>query len=645
MGNVMVDISAIVKNIGKDISFLQPVYEAVVNSLEANATEIEIEFFKDDQNILNEEFDAKINSFIITDNGEGFTTENIESFKKLWTTHKIALGCKGSGRFTWLNVFEKITIQSFIKGTDEIVNIPFSLNFSNDDITVSKSQQKIFETKTIIKFENITNKIFNDYSDKKHRVDKRELANLEVIYEKILNNLMIKLLLMKNENKSFKIELKLDDKSKIITESSIPPIDSIEFSIPTEFQNRPQIDFQLYYFFEKNNKKSKKVHYCANERIVETLDDDSLGFSASLPNNDSFTMLLCSDYFNENIGDSRNSLVGLKGLKSASFDRPLLLTTITSYTKKIMNNIILEKYPNLVQINKDIKEKAINKQPYLSKYIKEDDDILVSEKSLIINAKKYFNDKKEKVHKKFIQMLSNAEVNSDEFDASINEISEIALAELGEYIQYRKTIIDALEKSLLDKQKKEDFIHNIFMPMGITSKSSSDYLLNNLWLLDDKFMTYSYAASNVTIKKIVDEIEEKDKKKFQDAKRPDLTIFYNRETNKDLVVLEIKGANASLGEKENSIGEIARNTFILKKNINDINSIWNYILTTIDEEFESSLKGSEFKPLFSNDSDAKIYYRYYGEPNNAHVFAVDIKAIISDSYARNQTFLNILKTQ
>lgn len=43
---VEVEISAILRNLNGNITFLQPALEAIVNSLEANATEIVVEFIK-----------------------------------------------------------------------------------------------------------------------------------------------------------------------------------------------------------------------------------------------------------------------------------------------------------------------------------------------------------------------------------------------------------------------------------------------------------------------------------------------------------------------------------------------------------------------------------------------------------------------
>lgn len=58
----------------KDIDFMQPLYEAVVNSLDAQASNISIQVKS--QEVLDKDSGKKlqlINGFEITDNGEGFT--------------------------------------------------------------------------------------------------------------------------------------------------------------------------------------------------------------------------------------------------------------------------------------------------------------------------------------------------------------------------------------------------------------------------------------------------------------------------------------------------------------------------------------------------------------------------------------------
>lgn len=105
--------------------------------------------------------------------------------------------------------------------------------------------------------------------------------------------------------------------------------------------------------------------------------------------------------------------------------------------------------------------------------------------------------------------------------------------------------------------------------------------------------------------------------------------------------MEFKSFNATLGEKEKSIAEVSRNCYLLKEKIKEINTIWAYIITTIDDEFEISLRANGYKARYTNANDGKILY-FYNE-GVAHIYALDIKAITADAFARNKTFLDILK--
>lgn len=642
---VEVEINAILKNLSGNITFLQPALEAIANSLEANATEIKVEFIKDEQMSLDEKV-TKINSYIVTDNGDGFNESNIESFKKLWSEHKLELGCKGSGRFTWLKVFKNILIVSEVKATNMRVTIPFSVNYGNQDITSSLANTKIDENITRVTFTDLTEEYFKATTDKKYRKDKRENADLSVIHDKIYNSLLVKLFLLKQKNIKFDICLILGEQEMHITTASIPDLESADFTIPADYLNQPEVPFTLYYIFNENNKNSKKVYLCAAGRIVTTLKDDDLGFSANLPNKDSFDMLLCSEYLDKNVSDDRTTLSGLEGLKQSTLDKPLIMTTIINHLKKKVNEIILKRYPNLADTNITIKENAVNRAPHLTKYIRESSDLLVSEASLITAAQKAFNAKKIEIQRKFTGLLTDVNVDPSELNNSLNDISEMALSELGEYILYRDSIIKALQGAIIDTTKNEDFIHDIFMPRRTKADSDSSGYATNLWLFDDKFMTFTNAFSDTNFKKIVETIFENTIANTEDLgmdlKKPDLAVFFNKEISRDALIVEFKGANAPLGEKEKAIGEIGRNCLLLKEKVPDINTIWAYIVTNIDHEFEVSLKGNGYKPRFTNANDGKIMY-FYNDSVPVHVYALDLGAITADAFARNKTFLDILK--
>ncbi len=645
MANMNVDIEEIVKHIGKNITFLQPVYEAIVNSLEAKADKIEVEFFRDNQiQIFGE--NNKINSFTITDNGEGFTEDNINSFDQLWSTHKRELGCKGSGRFTWLNVFQNIDIHSELLSEKKVVDITFSKAY---DLKTKKivSDNSIMAQKTTISFNNLTDRIYKPAKKKSVLVDNREIADLDVIYGKIFDYLMIKLFLLNRKGIPFCITLKIDSDVKTITNNDIPLLKSVQFNIPTNMQNckyGDKIDFDLYYIFKHDNAKSKKAYFCAHERTVQKIDDDSLGFSASLPNNDSLVVLVCSNYFDENVGDDRDKFEGLEGsdLKHRNLIYPLLLGDIKQVVKKKINDIIIQEYPDILKTTERIKANAINTAPYLSSYISENTDTLVSEDSLIKEAQKEFNKDKIKIKKKFNTLLEDADINIEALKLTINKVSEIAAAELGEYILYRDAIIQALNIAVQEKDKNESFIHNIFMPKKSRCTEINDevnYAMTNLWLLDDKFMAFSSAYSDIELKQIIQEVFFKETSQGQELgmekKRPDMVVFYNKEISHDAVVIEFKKANATLGEKSAASSEIKRNCYLLSQKAEGINSIWGYIITSIDQEYEVNLIADDYQPLFTNATDGKIFY-YYAKNANAHIYVLDIMLLPRRCFRKEQ---------
>ena len=74
----------------------------------------------------------------------------------------------------------------------------------------------------------------------------------------------------------------------------------------------------------------------------------------------------------------------------------------------------------------------------------------------------------------------------------------------------------------------------------------------------------------------------------------------------------------------------------------DVNTIYGYIITTIDDELNQNLKDNNYIELFNCSLNGKILYNY-NKTNNAHIFAIDLNSIVGDARSRNKIFLDILK--
>ena len=55
---------------------------------------------------------GKISGFTITDNGSGFTDDNMDSFNTTFSQYKESRGGKGLGRFLYLKAFEQAQVSS-----------------------------------------------------------------------------------------------------------------------------------------------------------------------------------------------------------------------------------------------------------------------------------------------------------------------------------------------------------------------------------------------------------------------------------------------------------------------------------------------------------------------------------------------------
>lgn len=152
------------------------------------------------------------------------------------------------------------------------------------------------------------------------------------------------------------------------------------------------------------------------------MDENDLGFSGTLPNRDSFTILLCSDYFNDKDDDSRNGLSALKGNKDRSIAIPLLFADIRPIMQQQMKLIIKDKYPEIESINREAVSCAVNAAPHLASFIYADDDIVKTEDALVKKARAEFTKKKEQAQNKFLKLLRDKSIEESAFVAAVNEI-------------------------------------------------------------------------------------------------------------------------------------------------------------------------------------------------------------------------------
>lgn len=635
MSQMLAEISRIVhEDISNRVNQYDVLFEAITNSIQANSTKIKCylnctSFIANDgeENLG----DIKVDTIKIIDNGEGLTDDNYKSFTKYRTEFKKALGCKGVGRFVFLKVYKNALYTSNIESIQETRKIKFDFEFDTDNLEKEKSKIKENETEIILQ------SISNQYLDFEKNIDRRIKLDLHKIRKKVLTHLIPTLFFYKEKGVNISIEF-IDEYNNLsiqISPDDIPEFKQKKFKV-SNFDG-VSYNFLLHYVVE-NNPGTLNAFYCANKRAVCDFNEKDL--KIAMPYGYSGYMLLESDYLNLKVNNERNNF-DIFPVKTDMFS-PISWELINTETKKGISDIIKQGVPETKKINKQKLKEIQEERPYLIQHIQPEDIEMagfLDKKAIIEKAKKSFDIAKENV-------LENVG-KEDYTDEDLNEAIALAQNELVSYINDRVLVIDRL-KSLVDKSERvESIIHNLFMK----KYTKDDYYSvgkNNLWLLDDRFTTYSYAASDKRIIEVLNDINETldDVDILND--KPDLSLFFSHSPNNNdrlkSVLIEIKPFDFSSKSDRKKFNGVQQLIDYVKafKDKEKIKEVYGYLITDIDEKLSERLKDDGYTPLFSSESP--IYHRFY-ERTGISIYVVSAKTLVHDAEARNKVFLNIIKKQ
>ncbi|MEO1923054.1 MAG: hypothetical protein ABGX25_00895, partial [Nautiliaceae bacterium] len=383
-----------------------------------------------------------------------------------------------------------------------------------------------------------------------------------------------------------------------------------------------------------------------------------------LPKGWSGVFCLTSEYFEDKrVADSRNKfIIGLGDNNSASKENPITFPEINQKLSIVLEEVLKAKFPNIEKEAKNIRKKIVDKFPHLLRYVKEVNGLTLSEGQILKKAEEAFlkqtKKTREEVENFRKKIKEGKKFDEKKFKEITNHFTQTGVEQLADYIGYRQTIIEMLLEIYDDSVNKkikidEKDIHNLFMPMGKTNKDLS-FHANNIWIFDDKFMSYTYAASDKQIAKIVSDVTGKSVEEVIEhhkQQQPDLVMFYSdkEENNKDVLLIEFKKLNNKLSEKKKAIIQLQDYPMYIRKNIDNIRSIFSYTIIDIDEPFIEWLTDSQdFNEYAFGNEQNKItsYYKYVSGKNgtiNAHLNVIEFSQIIQDAFKRNKIFLDILK--
>jgi hypothetical protein len=640
-------------------SSLQPIFEAVTNSLEAIADKskgsitISIYLKKD---LLPEDSNlANFDKITIHDNGVGFNNTQFSRLKMLRDSRK-GPSNRGTGRIQFLHFFNETNITSIYKDESS------STEFKKRIITLSKSDKFIVNNNSIIRIDDESECQSKNSETKITFVgplddsDGNFYAKLDAktLKDEIIRHYLALFCKIKDEFPEILIQVAIDGKVKTsekVISSEIPSPDkthsiAINYS---KIENNKIIasdkkeEFELKAFrIEASRWNKNEIKLISKDEIARNLDFDGL-LKDEKVNGDRFLFLLSGKYIDEKDTDTRGQI---KLLDSKEFldrfsgylsstddssiswaganDEEILLSDIESAT----NNEILKLYP---EINAMRKEKN-NKIDELSKMFLLNQNAIANSKITIndnyedILAKVYreearfFAQKDAKFREHFhkIKLLDpNAGDYQSRLGSAINEfVRDIPLKDktsLSRYIARRRLVLEVFGNLLYNEDKKkqlggrvdEGILHNLIFQQHTQKSGDSD-----LWLINEEFIYFEGTSESYLKdlsykgKKIFKDDEELtgEEKKYRlkqrgdaNLKRTDILLFPKEQK---CVIIELKAPDVNVSEHLNQISKYATLIHNLSKSEFNFTTYYGYLLG----------ENIDIDDIRDNDSDFKTAY-------------------------------------
>ncbi len=561
---------------------LLPLFEAVANSIHAiedanlapGEGEITVEIIRDGQSDMvqgnsqkSRGPDAKsaISGFKIRDNGVGFTDENMNSFHELDSEYKASRGGRGVGRLLWLKAFDQALIESVYEleaGMQRRRKFAFNARQGVSDPVVEDVADRSRETEIqLVGFA----KRYREATPKSANIIARDL------FEHCLWYFI---------REGGAPTVKLIDQGEFVLLDDVYHAHMIgkAKSEPLLVRNT---QFELLHLrLSASSQRNHSVAFCAANRLViqESIKGKIAGLHGILRDEQREFIYECyvsSPLLDKRVRSERTSFdiheeptemfetveLSLREIREAVLmSSEVYLQPYLEEKRRLGKNrvsdFVAKKAPRYRPILDRITDEELAVDPEIND---KDLELLLHgklaefENRLLADGHDIVNPKKNETHEDYKARLQEY----------LKAAADLKASDLANYVAHRKIILELLEKAVRRKDDgkyvREGLIHNLIMPMGVTS-DEIHFDTCNLWLIDERLAFHEFLASDKTLASmpITDSTE---------TKEPDLIAFNVYDTpilvsEKEnvplgsIVVVELKKPmrnDASAGEEKDPI--------------------------------------------------------------------------------------------
>lgn len=657
---------------------LLPVYEAVINSIHAiedaklcsEKGKITVEILRKSKTGQLDLGDAKkrgpdaledIIGFKVTDNGIGFTDENMKSFCTLDGDYKADRGGRGIGRLLWLKAFEKVRISSvFSNGGSSLKTRSFTFDVGR---VISDEQIELVEaakqTGTMVHL--------NGFMPQ-YREHSRKTADA-------IGSCILEHCLWYFVREASAPSITVCDADETIDLDTLYEA-HMHSSAAHESIKLKGWDFHLIHVkFRSGAHPAHAIALCADNRLVteEKITGKIPGLYGRLSDESGEFVYLCyvsSPFLNKVARPQRtgfdvpDTVDGL--FANTEISRNDIHEAVTAKaTEHLAPYLAANRARAKERVETFVATKAPRYRPIMSRILSEklDFDPSATDKDLDLLLHKELSEVEGEFLSKGHDILTPAVGEGvDEYRQRLAEYlktaEDLKKSDLANYVSHRRVILDllsmAIQRGENGKYAREDLIHSLIMPMRKTSK---DVMLDscNLWLVDERLAFHDYLASDKTI----NAMPITDSKSTKEPDILSLNVYDNPILTSDtptapfasLTVVEIKRPmrdNAALGEDRDPVEQClgylqrireGRVTTSAGRPIPNATQLpgFCYVLCDLTDSIRDRCKKHSMTPSY----DGMGFFHY--NPNyNAYIEVISFDKLVHIAKERNRAFFDKL---
>jgi hypothetical protein len=641
---------------------LFPMFEAVVNSFQAiedmtapaALPRIDIVVERDDDVLPGVEINGSVDGFTVTDNGVGFTEDNLDAFFTSDTQYKVGRGGKGIGRFIWLKAFQCAEIESHYPENGKLMKRAFKFTTTSDQPDGPAAESRETEPKTTVR-------LLRMQSPYKENCPQ----GLDIIGHRLIEHCLP--FFLDPQCPAVKIRDKKDqiDLNNYFRETFAAKASQHSFKVgETTFTLR---GLRLYNPHETQH----RLIYAANSREVvpEKLDKYLPNLQKKLTDEGgpfAYLGFVEGEYLNQHVnGERTNFSFPTDKTTDGMFDEITLdairdgaLGCVSSDLQPFLEEINTEKR---TAINSYITQEAPEYRP-LARYMDEFIDRIppgakgiALEMALHEQMYEKQRELKQESHRLMEESTKEA-LKPEEYEANLNSFleraNELGKSSLAQYVAHRKVILEFFEKSLqanpeTGKYPLEEIIHKIIYPMRTTSEDVP-YEQQNLWIIDERLSYHWFLTSDMPLDTTTVLVNDS-------QSRPDLMIFEraltfaeDEATLNSLVIVEFKKPDRS-SYKEDPVDQVYRLIREIKaghfkdKNGREVKvqseriPAYAYVICDTTKEVEIIAENKGMWPTPDN-----LGYFGYNAKLSAYVEIISYTKLLQDAKRRNKILFDKL---